>query len=185
MSNAPGDTRAWVRRITIDERLGGAFLRALVAEVKGTAEELRDDATGNWEKETEVALASDPELATKEGLVRVEEFASALGLAETEGAIEQALRQVLGPRLAEAEAPGSKGEQHMTPRQQLWQVLEEGQVFLVGCFEPCGATADDPYPLRPRKGAQRLLRIDHLPAVRDTMRKLYATALAGKEVQDA
>jgi len=64
-----------------------------------------------------------------------------------------------------------------------WRALEEGQVFLVGEFEPLGDPAA-PDGFRVRPGARAFLRIDRLPLVKEQAKRLYSALVRGEEVQD-
>lgn len=149
-----------VQRVTVDERLDESLVRLLVAPLAEGVEDITEDRLANWEPEKEV-------LATRRT------FRRRLGLPKEDASLRQAVKEVLGTEAGRGAA-----------RDLLWRGLKEGQVFLVGQFEVVGPRGE-PEAIRAREGANDFLRIDRIPAVKESAKKLYSKALAGRGEEDA
>lgn len=147
-----------VERITVDEVLDRALIRLLVAPLAENIRTITDD-DDEWGDEREV-------------LVHPAEALSVLGL---RGAAKRRVAEVfLGRDKSDSLDPVLlRG----TREQLLLTLMQEGQVFLLGAFRISGDRAA-PESIAVSNGPSDILRIDHIPAVKDIGKLLYARALA-------
>jgi len=152
-----------VERITVDEVLDRALIRLLIAPLAAGVKTI-SDRDDEWEDE-------------REELVDPAETLRCLGL---RGANRRKMVELfLGEDKADIPEPdllrGSR-------EQILLRFIKEGQVLLRGRFRIKG-NRSNPDSIAVCDGPADILRIDHIPAVKDISKRLYAEALANAKVK--
>lgn len=158
-------TKPPVERITVDEILDRTLVRLLVAPLSKGVTSITDK-DDEWDEEREELAPPAKTLAR-------------LGLNKADGRrIAEVFLGKTSTALAEPELLEG------TPEQLLLRFVKEGQVFLRGNFTVQGDRAN-PTTLSVCDGPPDTLKIDHMPAVKDIGKDLYARALAGAAAKGA
>lgn len=152
-----------VLRITVDEVLDGTLIRLLIAPLAENVRKITDD-DGEWGDE-------------REELVHADEALTLLGLGQASG------RRIAEVFLGTDKADFPEPELLKGSREQLLlRFIQEGQVLLRGKFRVRG-DRNKPTSIAVSNGPTDILRIDHIPAVKDIGKKLYARALADTDAK--